>query len=162
MKILQIPDPEWLTRLRRGHLAWDVKNERFVRVEFAYESPEPGSIAGRIGVDPVWEDDDGYWGGCGVESWFIKQDGTGLDGSQLLMPVERNCPDDPGPLSSVWQIKINSLNMKVNSLNMKVNSLNMQLRITRELFAMIGEAVEGLGENQQEISRSVKILLDIT
>jgi hypothetical protein len=156
LKVITMPDDAWLTRLRRGNFVWDVKDEQYAQVEYGYEPPEPGCVSGRIAIRPIWSNGI-EWGVRGMAIWFIKQDGTGFDGSQLLLPLEDNCPDDPLP--GVHQ---RSVDRKLNSLTMQVAYLNKQLRLSRELFGMLGEAIEELGERQQEIAQAVGILLDIT
>jgi len=85
------PPHNFLSRLRRHHKVWLCKQDRMGEIEFPYESPEPGSWIGRIGVRIIGE--------CGsIQSWFIDQNGCGIDGSQLMLPMLNNLPDNPDPL----------------------------------------------------------------
>jgi len=101
--VMNPPDDEWLTRLRRGHVAWAVKEERFVKIEFAYEPPEPGMLTGRIGLRFCWSDGDQWGSSPECYSWFIDAAGQGIDGKPLLLPVAGHCPDEPTPISEPWQ-----------------------------------------------------------
>jgi len=101
--VIDPPDQDWLTRLRRKHTAYDPKGNRFVRIEWAWEPPEPGGCAGRIGICPMWQEHDGWHIGEPEYGWYVKPDGTGFDGLHVLLPVEDNCPDESPPISDVWQ-----------------------------------------------------------
>ena len=158
LKIAPMPDYEWLSRLRPGHFAWDVKGERYVQVCFAYEPPDPGCNTGSIGLEPIWEDG-GDWGSEGLEKWHIKPDGCGFDGSQLLMPLEDNCPDEPAPLPDVWQRRVER---DLDLMKEQLDNLHRQILVSLDLFEVAGKAVQRLDVNQKEIARVVQILLDIT
>jgi hypothetical protein len=89
--IIEIPDATWLTRLRKGHVvALAKKKGTFASIEWEYEDPKPGYRSGRIALS-VFKNN--YY--QGVQSWFIGPDGTGIDGSQCLLPVMGNVPDEP-------------------------------------------------------------------
>lgn len=100
--MLKNPDDTWLERLRRGHFVWMAKENKFAKVEWAYEPPEPGCTVGRIGIVPTWNDGEN-WGLEHCQTWFIKVDGSGFDGNLLLRAVVGNCPDEAAPISDVWQ-----------------------------------------------------------
>lgn len=125
LRVIEPPDTEWLTRLRRGHLAWAVKEHRFVHIEFAYEPPEPGYRAGRIGLRFCWEDSDKW----GIEPacfpWFIDTDGRGLDGKRLLLPVNGHCPDEAPPISEPW---LRHVERTLGQLAHRIEQLETQLK----------------------------------
>lgn len=98
MNPLDKPDFPWLDRLRRGHWVFLSKEKIYASVSFAWEPPEPGSRAGRIAINRVVENR--YQG---TEVWYATIYGEGVDGSQILLPVEDNLPDEPSPISNVWQ-----------------------------------------------------------
>lgn len=83
------PNDVWLTHLRQGNVVYLVKEGAFATIEWEYEAPGPQSVCGRIGLrfSPHRKD-----------TWFIHQDGTGMDSSQLLMPVEGHFPATPPEL----------------------------------------------------------------
>lgn len=97
----QPPDADWLTRLRCGHFVWLVKEQRFGNIEWAYEPPTAGAFCGRVNLRPVSKDADGWRSGP-AQTWYIQQDGCGIDGAPLLLPVEGNCPDEPSAMSEPW------------------------------------------------------------
>ncbi len=102
LEVIDIPDDQWLTRLRTGHFVWNPKEFQFAKIEWAWEPPDPGCRSGHLGLLPVWRTN--YeWGTEHCERWFIFPDGSGFDGTQLLLPVRGNCPDDPTPISETWQ-----------------------------------------------------------
>lgn len=102
LQVISPPDDNWVSRLRRGHFVWMIKEKTFAKIEWAWEPPEPGCISGRLGVVPLWRHDD-RWVVTQCHSWFIKANGSGLDNIPLLAPVKDNCPDEPLPISDVWQ-----------------------------------------------------------
>lgn len=101
--VLDVHDPDWLPRLRRGHVAFDPKGDQFVEVEWAWEPPDPGSCAGCIGLIMLHREYDGWHTGQHVHAWYVKPDGTGFDGSQVLLPVEGHVPEVEGPIAEPWK-----------------------------------------------------------
>jgi hypothetical protein len=102
LDIVSPPDDRWLARLRRNHFVWAVKEKRFAKIEWAWEPPNPGCIAGHLGVRFCWRNEDD-WGLEHCQTWFIKPGGRGLDGKYLLHPVKGNCPVESLPISEPWQ-----------------------------------------------------------
>jgi len=105
LNVMIPPDDTWVTRLREGHFVYAPKLYQWCKVEWPYESPDPGGLAGRIGIRPCWQEH-WEWGVCDIQSWFIFPDGTGFDGSTLLLPAEDNCPDDPPELPDEWRRRV--------------------------------------------------------
>lgn len=105
LKVIDPPDNKWVERLRPGHFIWAVKEQRFAKVEWAYEPPEPGTISGRIGIRFCWRDGD-RWGTEGCNSWYVKSNAYGFDGKPLLQPVKDNCPSEMAPIPEPWQRKV--------------------------------------------------------
>lgn len=105
LRLILIPDRDWLSRLRRGHFIWLQKEQEFAKVSSAWEPPEPGTIAGVIHIERLWRTEN-EWGFKGIQRWYVKSDGRGLDNSQLILPVRNNCPEEPTPISEPWQIHI--------------------------------------------------------
>ena len=103
LKVINPPDNEWLTRLRKGHFVWAVKEKRFAQIDWAWEPPNPGCVSGRIGIRLCWSDMDQWGLDASYCPWFIKPDGTGFDGKVLLSPVAENCPDEAPTISEPWQ-----------------------------------------------------------
>jgi hypothetical protein len=103
-KVIDIPDAEWLTRLRRGHYVFAPKENLIMCIEWAWEPPEPSFFYGSVGVEKMWIYGD-QWGRYeeGAYRWYVSPDGKGMDGTQILLPLEGNCPDELTPISDVWQ-----------------------------------------------------------
>ena len=100
-QVLQVyPDEEWLTRLRRGNIVYLVKEKNFADVEWPYEPPGPQSLCGRVGLKFFHLLPDGRrdYSCRRQDSWYIRANGQGIDGSQCLLPVEGHVPDNPLPL----------------------------------------------------------------
>lgn len=95
-------DNVWLTRLRNNHFVWAVKQQRFAKIEWAWEPPDPGCCSGYLGIKFCWQNGKD-WGTEHCQRWFIYPDGKGFDGKPLLMPVRNNCPDEPREISEPWQ-----------------------------------------------------------
>lgn len=83
------PD-RWMERLRKGNIVWLVKEQKEAQVVFPYEPPEPGYKTGTIGIRSGL-----------LDSWFSDIEGKGIDGSQILLPIEGNLPENPEPLPDV-------------------------------------------------------------
>lgn len=135
LQVINIPDGEWLTRLRRGHFVWLSKQEQFAKIEWAYEPPPPGMFAGEVGLEILWRTEDA-WGRQGSQIWFVKPDGTGFDGLPLLEPVKDNCPDEPLPISEPWQRQVERrlaiLTHQVDQLASVMDQVVIMLQVMRE------------------------------
>ena len=83
------PPDRWVERLRPGHGIWLVKEKRRVDVAYPWDPPEPGHIAGRLVMD---------FGYGQLQRWYVKLDGRGMDGSQLILPLEAHLPENPDPV----------------------------------------------------------------
>lgn len=101
-QVLPPPSDNWLHRLRRGHRVWLPKQACFAQIEWAWEPPEPGCVAGRIALRKI--NGDRLDSGC--EIWFIYGNGRGFDGQLLMFPVDGHLPDDPPPLPEPWQRQV--------------------------------------------------------
>jgi hypothetical protein len=86
-RLIESPPSGWVERLRRGHRVWLVKENVEALIEFPYEPPEPGLFCGRMGIRFGL-----------LDSWFVGLNGQGIDGSQIILPLEGNLPDAPEPL----------------------------------------------------------------
>ena len=122
LKIIEPPDQEWLTRLKRGHFVWIVKESIFGAIDFAWAAPTPGAWTrqtGRIGIKKCWRNNND-WGFCQIESWFVQSNGTGFDGKPLLFPVEGKCPKEEPELSPIW---VTNIEKQLALLTNKINRL---------------------------------------
>jgi hypothetical protein len=125
LQIIEPPDNLWLTRLRCGHFVWAVKEQRFMKVEWAWEPPGPGCRGGRIGVCFCWINEN-QWGTENCLSWFVFENGKGLDNSLILQPVLGNCPDEPLPISEPWQRQIER---RMSQLISRIEQLEVQYNV---------------------------------
>lgn len=107
--IINNPPDNWLERLRRGHKVWLVKENREAEVVFAYEPPEPGHYCGQIGIRYGL-----------MDSWFIDINGKGIDGSQLMLPLKNNLPENPEPLPAT---EIRRLYREIDYLKQRMTRL---------------------------------------
>lgn len=141
LRIMDAPDDSWLTRLRRGHFVWMDKEFRYAKIDWAFEPPNPGCVAGRIGLSPVIVNSAGWSVGV-IQSWYIYPDGTGFDGDVLLLPVKENCPTEAVPISEPWQRhverslgqlthKLDQLGTYINSLHDLIKDNSLELSILR-------------------------------
>ena len=85
LKIIEAPKEAWVDRLRRNNYFYLVKENQFATVEWEYEGDFPKS--GRLGFRRF---DGGQWKN---ESWLININGTGMNGTQLFLPVEGHLPE---------------------------------------------------------------------
>ncbi len=132
MKIIKSPDNTWVTRLRRGHFVYAVKEKRFAKIEWAFEPPEPGCYSGRIGLRFCHVYDEDSWGvDSFCHTWYIYEDGTGFDGKDLLVPVEGNCPDIAAPISEPW---IRQTERALLQLNARLDQIQSELSYIKGIF----------------------------
>jgi len=143
-EIIDIPDDEWLTRLRKGHFVYMAKEKAIAQVEWAYEPPGPGLISGRIGIKRVhFHEGTWYTGHC--DSWYVKSNGTGFDGKALLLPLKNNCPKEAKPISDPWIIHVektlSNLIFKIDKLDKRISSLENDSHkdFVRSLFGNDGD-----------------------
>lgn len=125
LKVIDPPDDQWITRLRKGHFVYCVKQQCFAKVEWAWEPPEPGTISGRIAIRMCWRNDD-HWGLEHLQSWYIKSNGTGFDGKYLLHPIQDNCPEEEGEISEVW---VRHVERSLSQLVARIDQLERMLDI---------------------------------
>lgn len=118
LKIINVPDLEWVCRLRNGNLVWLPKEEVFAKIEFAWQSSF-GLASGLIGLRRCWRDND-KWGFQNLESWYVKTNGLGFDGKYIMLPVEGHCPDKD-PIASA--LLLDRIEKAVTILSSKVNTL---------------------------------------
>ena len=90
----QYPDETWLFRVQRNNIVFLVKENRFAEIEWPYEAPGPGHVCGMIGLrffhGEQWEGR--RYSHC--DTWFIRPNGQGINGSQCIMPVMGHVPDE--------------------------------------------------------------------
>lgn len=134
LRAMNPPDAEWLSRLRAGHFIYAVKEARFCQVQWAWEPPDPGSAVGRMSICFCWSNGENEWGREPfARTWYVRQDGTGIDGSQLLLPVEGNCPEIAADISDVWirhtERALARLLQRVDQLEAEVRRLATRLGI---------------------------------
>ncbi|HVI39160.1 MAG TPA: hypothetical protein VM577_00740 [Anaerovoracaceae bacterium] len=94
LKVIEIiPDQEWVNRLRKGNYVYLVKEKTFALVEWEFDPPEVGYLAGRLGIKT-----NSIFGVWNSHSWFVRPNGTGLDSKPLILPVENHLSDNPEPI----------------------------------------------------------------
>lgn len=120
----EIPDQLWVNRLRKDNLVWLVKQNIFASIEWEFEPPEPGHIAGRIAIrkrrdtligtifsSPTYD---------AIETWFIRANGQGMDYSQLFLPVVGHLENNPKPID---EPEIRQLKRELANLNTRMDML---------------------------------------
>jgi hypothetical protein len=112
------PDNYWMERLRKGHHVWLVKEEEFGVIEWEWDPPSPGSIAGRIGFRRFHDGDSVY--AVTNETWYVTESGCGMDGKPLFLPIAGHLPEDPDPIQ---EPELRRLRRTLNSLNNRVSLL---------------------------------------
>lgn len=102
--LLPPPTSPWLSRLRKGHRVWLIKENTPAIVAWAWEPPEPGVVtgSGRIAIQPLINNHVQP-----VQVWFADVYGRGINRSQLFVPIEGQLPDEETPISEplVRQLK---------------------------------------------------------
>jgi len=94
--VLPVPEEPWLSRLRRDHRVWLVKEGCPAVVAWAWEPPEPGVVTGtgRIAINPLVNNH--YQP---VQIWYADTRGRGIDRSQLFAPIAGQLPEEEAPIS---------------------------------------------------------------
>ncbi len=130
---IPVPDDTWLTRLRRNHYAWLPKENGFCQITWAWEPPDPGCFAGKIGITRLHRVGDQFWVDRNFEVWYVTADGKGMDGKPILLPLNDNCPDEPAPISEPWvrqtERAISYLVSRIEQLESEVSYLRMNRNI---------------------------------
>jgi hypothetical protein len=141
--VLPIPSEPWLHRLRKGHVIWLVKEQQIAQVNWEWEPPEPGHISGRLGIQRF--DGTAFIGRRyrGDQTWFIGSKGEGLDGKQLIAPVEGNLPYDPPPIPEpeIRQI-LRALESQARRIE-KLESILDGFSILGDLYSYHGMTIQG-------------------
>ena len=118
LNVLKTPTSDWLDRLRQGNWVWLVKEEEFAVIEWEWEPPQPGYITGRICIMRYQNDTF-----TTQQTWFISNNGCGIDGSLLFLPVEGHLSDAPPdiPIPEVRKIhrELDRLKRRVSVLDAK-------------------------------------------
>ena len=115
-QILPNQDELWVSRLRVDCRIWLCKEQRVATVAFVWEPPDPGHISGILGIQMS----PGY-----IEKWFVKGDGSGLDGKQLILPIKGHLPDDPPP---VPEPQMRHILLTLTKLVREVTALKQRVR----------------------------------
>ena len=71
------PEGDWVVRLELGSAIWLVKERSVARVADHYRPPEPDRFCGKLLIDR---------GGYSTDDWYVRPNGAGLDGKQLILP----------------------------------------------------------------------------
>jgi hypothetical protein len=74
--------PDWVTWLRRECKIYLVKHGRYAEVAYRWIPPKPGHVSGVLAIRDNHR----------INEWFMGVDGTGFDGSQLILPVKGHMP----------------------------------------------------------------------
>lgn len=92
----EYPDETWLTRVRQENVVYLVKENRFAIVQWEYEPAHANQFCGRIGLQFLNTECDRIEY---KDTWFVRQNGQGINGTQCLMPVMGHLPDDEPDLT---------------------------------------------------------------
>lgn len=100
LKVINIPDIEWVARLKRDNFVWLPKEKIFAKIEFPWNQ-SMGLGSGSIALRKYWTNDNGEWGFKNLESWHVRPNGAGFDGKYIMLPVEGHCPDKNPEMSAI-------------------------------------------------------------
>ena len=118
LKRIEVPDSEWVERLRPGHWIYLVKEGHFARIAHSYEASN-GNQCGQIFIHK-------FPNNCftGTEQWYVRSDGRGLDGNLLIAPVEGNVTDKPLPYTGT---EVQKLERRLYELTTRIQRLERML-----------------------------------
>jgi len=111
-EVIKDPPSNWVTRLRRQHKIWLVKQKHEATITFPYEPPEFGHKTGYLGVNN--------------DSWFTDVNGYGIDGSLLILPIEGNFPENPPELPPV---EIRHFRKEIEKINNRLTQLEYYIKL---------------------------------
>ena len=125
--LMEIPQGNWLERLRKGNRVWLPKENCEGCIYEPYQPPEPGERCGRITLNKVIM----IVGTPGMrytptETWYVYPNGKGFDGTQLIIPIVGQLPENPPPLNEPWQRKVERA---IEILATEIDGLKAQIMV---------------------------------
>jgi hypothetical protein len=105
-------DNNWLRRVPEDAPIFLVKENKVAEIEWAFDPQRYGT--GRIGLK-IYRNNAPPW----RETWFIRPDGKGIDGSQCLLPCEGFLKEDEVELPPKY---LNDLTRRVERLEQMLDS----------------------------------------
>lgn len=123
MTPLPPPETPWLDRLRRGNLVWLVKEGHSTEVTWSWEPPGPGYKTGSLGVS------------CSATPWYVDNHGRGINGSQILAPVEGHLPENPEPLP---EPEVRHIHRQLEDLERRLTAIEQRMASSRDSNFFVG------------------------
>ncbi len=114
--VIANPPTDWVKNLRRDNKIYLVKEKQYAFIDFAYDGHRIG-----LSTRPSF----------GYESWFVRVDGCGNNGSLLMLPV-KNCFSDHPP--NIDQSEVDQLRIELEVLRDKINRISRLPQIAKELI----------------------------
>lgn len=134
-KVAEKPDGPWMRRLQETHWVWLCKEEEYASVLFPWQPPGPGHVSGRLVLNKMERRGDEIYRGE-TQVWYIRVDGSGFDGKQLILPCEGHLPET---FAEIVDGEAAELKMTINSLLERVRRLEIHvgmLELGNELMTM--------------------------
>jgi len=104
-----------MRRLREGTEIWLVKEQCHARADYPWQPDQPGFCAGKLILRRLYpshcNEGEFYLGPC--EKWYVKADGTGFDGQQLIQPTEGHLPEDYAKIADDSAIALEEMRKKI-------------------------------------------------
>lgn len=116
---------KWLFSVRKDDFVWLVKQQQLAQIEWEYQDD---ICMGRLGFYLIWKNNDS-WRRGELQSWYVKPDGTGFDGSQLILPIKQCLNEKTKKVSRSWE-KV--LYDKLTLIEHKIEVLEKDLRKLEE------------------------------
>ena len=87
-QVLDVPPRAWMHRLKKDCFVWLCKEQIFAQVRIPWSPLRSGR--GELVLQKFYENRAGP-----IEIWYVNDDGTGIDSSQIIRPVEGNFTEEP-------------------------------------------------------------------
>lgn len=132
-------DRNWLRRVPVGAPVFLVKENGFAFVEWAFD-PRTTGRCGRIGLRFPHQHDD---------TWFINPDGTGINGSQCLLPCEGFLMEEEVELPPKY----------LNDIMRRLERLEEIVLNTKPRIGIVVVDADDVAKDQSPISNTYKKML---
>ena len=144
-KVIENPPEGWVKRLRPGNYVWLVKEKKPAEICFPFVYPDPGYRTGRLGVRHGL-----------LDSWYIDENGRGLDHSLLMLPIEGHLLENPPDLPPNYVLEIHKTLNTLRSENEYLSRQYVQLTNSHMELACKFRKVHEFVINLQEIMDAIK------
>ncbi len=145
-KVIENPPEGWVKRLRPGNYVWLVKEGKPAEICFPFVYPEPGHKTGRLGVRHGI-----------LDSWFIDENGRGIDYSLLMLPIEGYLLENPPDLPPNYVLEIHKTLNDLRAENEYLQRAYEHISRADLILALKIEKMESWINDTKELLEAIKV-----